>query len=115
MNGENGTMNGENGTMNDTIKSEIELTEFECNLIALLKENGAYTRKMLAEAMNCAERTVSRAIDQLKENHVIYRVGSRRDGYWAVVDFSNRSRPASSAKETKATDDSSDTTKSDDF
>ena len=51
----------------------------------LLKENPVYTREEIAQKVGKTARTVQRALDRLKDDGKIVRIGNKVSGYWEVL------------------------------
>lgn len=49
------------------------------------KENPVYTREEIAQKVGKTVRTVQRALDRLKEDGKIVRIGNKVSGYWEVL------------------------------
>lgn len=54
-------------------------------LLALLKKDNKISAKNAAEKLNLSERQVQRLLKTMKENGLIERVGSNRNGRWNVL------------------------------
>lgn len=54
-------------------------------LLALLKKDNKISAKSAAEKLNLSERQVQRLLKTMKENGLIERVGSNRNGRWNVL------------------------------
>lgn len=52
----------------------------------LLKENLVYTREEIAQKVRKTARTVQRALDRLKDDGKIVRIGNKVSGYWEVIE-----------------------------
>ena len=68
----------------------INFTENEKKVISLIKTNNEITTNELSEKLNISRRAVQTIINSLKEKNVLTREGSRKIGYWKIVD-SNKS------------------------
>lgn len=51
----------------------------------LLKGNHVYTKEEIAQKVGKTTRTVQRALDRLKEDGKIVRIGNKVSGYWEVI------------------------------
>lgn len=67
----------------EVIQSDSELT---VRLINELKVNSQLSRSRLSEILGCSERQVRKAIDALRAQGKILRVGSDTNGRWIVVE-----------------------------
>ena len=54
-------------------------------VLRLLKENPVYTREEIAQKVSKTARTVQRALNRLKEDGKIVRIGNKVSGYWEVM------------------------------
>ena len=62
---------------------EGAITDRQLELLELIKENPAITRKQISNKLDINESSVSKHLDALKQKGVIERVGGTR-GYWRV-------------------------------
>lgn len=74
------------GTINDTINGTLKLNETDNKVIKILKEHPEYTKGQMAEINGKGARTIQRSLDKLKENGKLVRIGSKKNGYWEVLD-----------------------------
>jgi len=72
-----------NDKINDKINDRIKSLDNE--IIKMLKENPYMTIPQLAEKVRKSVITVHRHLDFLSDEGVIERVGSRKTGYWNVI------------------------------
>ncbi len=75
----------------DTIKSSVKSSykssvNTEDKILKRLRENPKTTIKELAEILNITTRAVEKQLAKLKKEKRLIRVGSRRNGYWEVID-----------------------------
>ena len=63
----------------------VKLTKTENKILDLIRENNGITYKEIIEKLNITERTVIRTTQKLRENGLIERVGSDRQGYWKIL------------------------------
>ena len=56
------------------------------NVYSLISENKTITVEEIATLLNVAERTVYRDISSLREQNRINRIGSKKSGYWEIID-----------------------------
>jgi len=68
---------------NETTKSREESRD---KIIELIKNNPKITTKEMAESLNLTVKAIEKQIKILKDNKTIERVGSKKDGYWNVVE-----------------------------
>lgn len=64
----------------------VKVTERETDILALLREDPAYTYQALSERLGISRKTVSQRLKSLKEKGVLLRVGSDRDGHWEIME-----------------------------
>ncbi len=69
---------------NSTINSTIKLNETHKKIINMIKNNSEITVMEIASALNKTESNIKKAIKYLKENGIVERIGSRKDGCWKV-------------------------------
>ena len=62
------------------------LTSFQVQLMAGIEENPSIAYDVLAEKLNKNRTTVMRNIQKLKEMGILKRIGSKKTGYWEVLD-----------------------------
>jgi len=65
-----------------------KVTEKEEKLLALIVEDPGYTMPQLAGKLKVSRKSIAAWIKRLKEENIIERVGSARNGYWRVVEAS---------------------------
>lgn len=75
-----------NDTIIDTIKSTIKLTKNEQQILNLIMNNNQITREEIVNETNLSDRTISRAIKHLQEENIIFREGSKKTGYWKILE-----------------------------
>ncbi len=75
-----------------------EISENQCNdvvtnvasnedkVIALLRQDGKMTAKVLSASLGLTQRQVQRILANLKERNKIIRHGASKNGYWEVTD-----------------------------
>ena len=66
------------------VAETIHLTARQEKIIAALKKNNFLTEKELAEKFAVTPRTIERDLTKLKQNGVLERIGSKKDGRWVV-------------------------------
>ena len=67
------------------VRLNVRLNDTQKQILKLLKENPKYTALDLSEKLNLTKKTIERNFKLLKENNIIQRGGSKRDGYWIVL------------------------------
>ena len=68
-------------------RNEI-ITSFESNqakILYLINENPKITQVEMVNKLGLARSTISSNIKKLKENNIIERIGSDRNGYWKII------------------------------
>ncbi len=65
-------------------KYNPELNQAENQLLELIRSNPKYTIKDLEIVTEYSDSYIKKIIKELKENHLIERVGSNKGGYWKV-------------------------------
>lgn len=63
-----------------------ENTSIENKILALMKENDKIKILELVENLNISSRTISKFIDKLKIDNKLIRIGSKKVGYWKVIE-----------------------------
>ena len=58
----------------------------EEKVLALLRQDGRLTAKVLASTLGITERQVERLVASLKKQGVLIRHGASKNGFWEVVD-----------------------------
>lgn len=74
-----------NVTKNITTNVPKRVNELDFEVLRLLKENPVYTREEISQKVEKTARTVQRALDRLKEDGKIVRIGNKVSGYWKVI------------------------------
>ena len=69
-----------------TINFTINFTESEKKVISLIKANNRITISELSERLNISRRAVQTIINSLKGKNVLIRDGSRKIGYWRILE-----------------------------
>lgn len=72
-------------TQNVAQDEKKENESVQDKLLALLKEDNKISAKSAAEKLNLSERQVQRLLKTMKDNGLIERVGSNRNGTWNVL------------------------------
>lgn len=74
-----------NDQINDQIKEPVN-TDLEDKLLSLLKQKPTITMPEMAEALGVSEKTIQRSLDLLRDDKRVVREGSRKAGFWRVVE-----------------------------
>ena len=74
------------GTINGTINGTLKYNKTDNEVVKLLKEHPEYTKEQMAEIIGKGSRTIQRSLDKLKENGRLVRIGSKKNGYWEIVE-----------------------------
>ena len=69
------------------LKEPINLTETQIKIIEALKKFPEYTAVDLSESVGISRRNIEANIKKLKDLGILVREGSRKDGFWKVVDI----------------------------
>lgn len=77
---------GPSDSSNGAINGAINLTDSEQRVLEALMQNPHVTRKELVAGLGIGDGTVFRAIQKLKAEHIIERIGSNKTGYWKIRD-----------------------------
>ena len=75
---------GENVGESVGVNVGVKLNKTQRKIIELLKDNPRYTLEQMAQIITVERRTIERNIKKLRENGVLERVGSDREGYWIL-------------------------------
>ena len=70
--------------INDPINVPIKISVNGQKIITILKENPHITTQQMAEQIGISDKTVKRALSELKGAGLIERVGSNKTGHWDV-------------------------------
>ena len=62
-----------------------KVSEGESSVLALLREDPAYTYQALSEKLGVSRKTVSQRLKSLKEKGILRRIGSDREGHWEIL------------------------------
>lgn len=68
--------------------NKLEITK--AKLIELIKKSGGFSLIEYANACQCDNKTIKRAIESLKKSGVVRHVGSKKYGHWEVVPLEAR-------------------------
>lgn len=80
-----GSSGSPDGARNEPINEAIKLNGSEQHVLDAIRQNPHITRKSLMEQLNLGESTVYRAIQKLKDEGIIERIGSNKTGHWKVL------------------------------
>ncbi len=81
----NGTNRNDVG-VNVGVNVGVKLSETERKVLECIKENGEFSAEEMAKKIQKDKRTVERAIKSLKEQGIIERNGSDKNGSWKVTE-----------------------------
>ena len=73
-------------SVNDTINDTIKLTKNEQQILNLIINNNQITRDEIVNETKLSDRTISRAIKHLQDEKIISREGSKKTGYWKILE-----------------------------
>lgn len=73
-------------TSDVTIEGQKRVNKLDFEVLRLLKENLVYTREEITQKVRKTARTVQRALDRLKDDGKIVRIGNKVSGYWEVIE-----------------------------
>lgn len=76
----------ENQNRDVVVNVAVNVVTNEDKVIALLRQDGKLTAKVLASSLGLTQRQIQRILANLKEKNKIIRHGSSRNGYWEVTD-----------------------------
>lgn len=76
-----------NNRKNEDVGLNVGLNDTKRNIIGEIIINPQLNQKEIAEKLKCSERTINRNFIELKNENIISRVGSRRNGYWKLLKF----------------------------
>ena len=74
-----------NDGINDGINGDVKLNEIHKVILDLISSDCKTTVKQVTEQFSKKTRTVERAFKYLKDNGFIKRIGSNKNGYWAIL------------------------------
>ena len=75
----------ENGNVATNVAVNVVTNEEK--VLALLRQDGRLTAKVLASTLGLTERQVERIVASLKKQGVLIRHGASKNGFWEVVDM----------------------------
>ena len=76
----------ENQNRDVVVNVAINVVTNEDKVIALLRQDGKLTAKVLASSLGLTQRQIQRILANLKEANKIIRHGASKNGYWEVTD-----------------------------
>lgn len=79
-----GSSGSSDGAIKEPINGAIKLTDSERRVFEAIRQNSRITRKELFEQLKIGESTAYRAIQKLKAEGLIERIGSNKTGHWRV-------------------------------
>lgn len=74
-----------NDTTNDTINDTIKTTKSESKVLKQIEKNNEITREQLVANTSLSDSTVARALKTLQEKGIIEREGSKKIGFWKIL------------------------------
>ena len=84
LNKQNGGNDGDDVGNNVGDMSVMELTERQCKILDLIKENPNISAAQMSVMMSVIKRTIERELSILRKKGLIAREGSPRTGRWIV-------------------------------
>ena len=76
---------GQNWTELDRNKSLTDIDSTQDKILYLISENPKITQTIMSKKLGFARSTISSNLQKLKENGIIERIGSDRNGYWKIL------------------------------
>lgn len=70
--------------INEPINGAVKLKDPEQRVLEAIRQNSRITRKELIKLLNVGESTIYRAIQKLKSEGIIERIGSNKTGHWKI-------------------------------
>lgn len=64
----------------------VRLSDTQKGMIDLLKDNPKLNAQEIAVLLSKSKKTIERNFIELQKNNIIERAGSKRDGYWIVIE-----------------------------
>ena len=64
----------------------VRLSDTQKDMIDLLKDNPKLKAQDIAVLLNKSKKTIERNFIELQKNNIIERAGSKRNGYWIVIE-----------------------------
>ena len=69
----------------DRNKMQTTMESTQDKILYLIKENPRITQTMMSNELGFARSTISSNIQKMKEQGIIERIGSDRNGYWKIL------------------------------
>ena len=69
----------------DRNKMRTTMESTQDKILYLIKENLRITQTMMSNELGFARSTISSNIQKMKEQGIIERIGSDRNGYWKIL------------------------------
>lgn len=69
----------------DRNKMRTTMESTQDKILYLIKENPRITQTMMSNELGFARSTISSNIQKMKEQGIIERIGSDRNGYWKIL------------------------------
>lgn len=76
---------GQKWTEVDRNEMIIDMESTQDKILYLIKENSRITQVIMAEKLGVVRSTISSNIQKMKEQGIIERIGSDRNGYWKIL------------------------------
>ena len=70
---------------NDTINDTIKTTKSESKVLKQIEKNNEITREQLVANTSLSDSTIARALKTLQEKGIIEREGSKKIGFWKIL------------------------------
>ncbi|MCL2860333.1 MAG: winged helix-turn-helix transcriptional regulator [Oscillospiraceae bacterium] len=75
-----------NEPLNELLNEPLNLTEIEDRILKLIQQNSKIKKEEMSDILNVSLSTVKRNIDALKDKRFLERKGSKRTGYWEIIE-----------------------------
>lgn len=75
----------ENGQKWTEVDRKEQISDFEKEIISLIKTNSKITQQEMCKITGAGRTTVTNNLRRLKQNNIIERIGSDRNGYWKIL------------------------------
>ena len=62
------------------------MSSVETSVLNAILENNRITIPLISEQTGLSQRSISRTLDILRNKGIIERIGSRKAGYWEIVE-----------------------------
>ena len=80
----NEVIGSKNEPINGTINGTIKLSENAISVLNLIKENTFITKEEISSKIGLSQRTISRALDELKQANIVLGKTSNKNGTWII-------------------------------